>query len=201
MKQNVELKKENAELIHLLKKSKELIKDEVARFKSENLLLRRFVESVWTSVEGKVDEKLREQLRPLINLREAGKMNTSTTNNTDNPSVGPPSESPKLRPSIDELDQLRQKLAEREMQNCLLASQLAETRHESESVSGYLQYVQRRDCAVPKKPVADRPTLPVDSANVGSEADEEELPPKEQRAICGSASCVLPGFIRSLMQK
>ncbi len=204
MKQNVELKKENADLIRLLKKSKELIRDELGKSQAENQTLKRFVESVWTAAEGKVDDKLREEVKSLLGPRELGKMNTTTTNHTDNLAAEPIEGGPQPRERVgraehEELERLRH----REAQCRSLMLELSDARHEKESLVGYLLYTQHRSGGVERKGRGEKEALPVDSANVGSEADEEEMNGGEwgQEGRKVATPCVLPSFFRGLMLK
>ena len=51
VQQNTELKKKNNELLHLLKKSKDVIKNEMGKYKAENVAMKKFAETVLVWVE------------------------------------------------------------------------------------------------------------------------------------------------------
>ena len=195
MKQNIELKKENSELIKILKKSKEVIRDEIGKYKTENAILKKFAEASWPWVDGKLDEKLKEELKPLLTLsREAGKMNSTTTNHTDNLSAE------RSKSERDEIESLKQRLAEKEAESQTLLQDLAATKAESESIVSYIRYTKVKTISPSAIKKEQREVLPVDSANVGSDADEEEPIAEdwEKRRGQEGNGAVLPGFIKSL---
>ncbi len=183
MKQNLELKKENAELVRLLKRSKELIKDEIGRCSAENQTMRRFVEAAWSLTEGRVEEKLREQVRSIVG---SNKVNTNATANTESQS------SPGEREREDTIA-LRNELRSMDSKNRMLRGQVGELRSEGRTVAQYVSFVVRNRGG--KKP---EEALPVDSANVGSESDEDVGDSKKGRSEEGPQ---LPGFMKSLMLK
>jgi hypothetical protein len=59
-------------------------------------------------IESKLDEKLKEEIKPLLSIsRETGKLGFMTTNHTDNLSAE------RSKSERDELDTLKQKLIEK----------------------------------------------------------------------------------------
>ena len=62
--QNIKLKKENEELIRLLKKSRLYIKEEVRKYKPENIALKNFALVVWPWIETRIDEELKQEIEP-----------------------------------------------------------------------------------------------------------------------------------------
>jgi len=194
MKQNVELKKENSELIKLLKKSKEVIKDEIGKYKAENFLMKRFAEASWPYVEAKLEEKLKDEVKPLIAISKEsiGKMNSNTTNHTDHFSAE------KSKSNRDEIDNLRLKLAEKESETLSLQRELNRTRLENEMISKYLKFSQSHKFGIPSPTKKPKEILPVDSSNVGSEADEDEVEWIKKSEKERNGPTVIAGFIKSL---
>ncbi len=190
-KQNLELKKENAELIRLLKRSKELIRDEINKYAAENITMKHFLEMSWSLTEGKVDEKLREQVRSMIGIR----VNTlNATNNTEHVSAELPAS---VQPDSEELESLRRQLTAKEAQNKTLVRQMHAVHQESRAMAKYLSFTLQKRSPVPRFARRVDEVLPVDSANVGSDdEDEEKEAPRSQGTEAGKQ---VPGFIKSLM--
>ena len=208
MKQNADLKKENAELIRLLKKSKELLKDDVSKSRSENLAMKRFIEAAWSLVDGKIEEKLRDEVKPIIGIKDSsGKMNTITTNHTDNISAELQTErglkDKLLKIDPEELELLRRNLLEKDVQNKVQVLELNEIKRENENIVNYLVFSQNKKQLLPQHNYEEsKEILPVDSANVGSEADEDEI----SFETCSikrhnNTTTTLPGFIKTLTLK
>ena len=210
MKQNIELKKENAELIKLLKKSKDLIKDEIGKCRAENQAMKAFVEAAWPITEGKIEEKLRDQVKSIIGMRSS---NTIATNHTERMSSEPQSTEPNPSSKLtlvesEEIASLKHKLVVKDKQNKFLQAKISDAKSESKSVIEYLSYVlkRKRISVENDKMLLSKEVLPVDSANVGSEGDEDdkdELGFNLTKVLYDShnKNNLLPGFIKSLMLK
>ena len=210
MKQNMELKNENAELIKLLKKSKDLIKEEIGKFKGENQIMKRFLEATWSLTEGKIDEKLREQVRSIIGIR----VNTITTNHTEQVSselhsAEPSSKckSPKSNES-ESLRSLKEKLIEKENETTNLEARILDLQNEQRCMTTYFSFMLDRTSrdSLRRSGTIVHEVLPVDSANVGSEADEDEnidsittRTRKTDNTKKGEE--VFPGFIKTMLLK
>ena len=188
MKQNIELKKENAEIMRLLKKSKELIKDEITKCKAENQIMRRFLEAAWPVTEGKVEEKLRDQVKALIGI----KANTAPTNHSERVS-----DSQSAEKELEDLESLRKSMYKKEEQYNALRGRVEELGKENAAIKKYVEYSAVSDWKKEKK-LGRRlveGVLPVDSENVGSEGEEDE-----ENCEIGVVALV-PGFMKSLTLK
>eukprot|EP01022_Parablepharisma_sp_SALTPOND_P020066 TRINITY_DN3546_c0_g1_i1.p4 TRINITY_DN3546_c0_g1~~TRINITY_DN3546_c0_g1_i1.p4 ORF type:complete len:236 (+),score=54.17 TRINITY_DN3546_c0_g1_i1:3404-4111(+) len=170
VKQNVELKKENAELIRLLKKSKEIIKGEIGKLKQENQLMKKLAGIAWDATEGKIDEKLREQVKGIIGI----KANTGTTNHSEG------MEDTRKADIGEEVKKMRGKIASEEKRTTTLRTKMQDAKTENKAIKEYMGYAMMRKKNVEKRWV--------DSENIDSE--EEEAVPIEK---------VKAGFIRSLL--
>ena len=207
MKQNVELKKENAELIRLLKKSKEVIREELGKSKHENQIMKKFIETVWPIVDSKIEGGIKEEVKTIISFRDSGKMNTITTNHTDNISGEQQSErslkdkqlEQKLKSDREELEHMKQKLLAKEAQARVMQQERDGFRQENESMKNYLRF--SKNAALPTRKSEGKEILPVDSANVGSEADEDGEDWCGKKSGNHSLIGTLPGFIKSMMMK
>ena len=82
LQQNVELRKQNNELVHLLKKSKELIKAEIEKYKAENMIMKKFAEVAWNWAEPNLEDKLKDEVKTLL-MKPNTKVNSIATNSTD----------------------------------------------------------------------------------------------------------------------
>eukprot|EP00826_Nyctotherus_ovalis_P009088 TRINITY_DN12380_c0_g2_i2.p1 TRINITY_DN12380_c0_g2~~TRINITY_DN12380_c0_g2_i2.p1 ORF type:complete len:194 (-),score=72.32 TRINITY_DN12380_c0_g2_i2:168-704(-) len=133
VKQNEDLRKKNSELLQTLKKQKDLIKSRIMGFKSENDAMKRFAEAAWPWVEPRLDEELKETIRPLI--KDSARMNSETTNCTEHRSLD------KSHSSHEEAE-LKHKISSKEAEASNLTRTLKETKLENEVVAEYLKFVQ-----------------------------------------------------------
>lgn len=200
VKQSMEIKKENSELIKLLKKSKELFKDEINKSKAENQNLKSLLEAVWPIVDSRIDEKLREQIKNAIGVKEITKM---CTNDTEHISAKHPIkllDSPK---NDQEIASLKEEIAAKEAQNLGLLKKLNVFDNEIECMHKYWSLISMKKV---KNEQINMNMLPVDSANIGSECEEDEV--FNSKLGKSPSQChksewkeVIPGFVQSLILK
>lgn len=162
LQQNIELKKKNNELVRILKKSKELIKSEVGKYKAENNVMKRFAEAAWSWAEPKLNEKLKEEMKPIL-VKPSTKKYSITTNSTDHCS------GEKFKEDRYENELLKRRLSQKTLRTTSLMQRLNDTKQENAKLNRYLMFlVKRRD-----KRVDIKKELVADSENV--ESDEEEM--------------------------
>jgi hypothetical protein len=185
LQQNVELKKKNNELVRILKRSKELIKSEINKYKAENSIMKRFAEAAWVWAEPKLEEKLKEEVRPIL-LKPSTKMNSVATNSTDHCSAE------RFKEEHNDRKSLRCKLSQKNLRGTSLIQRLNTSKLENEKLNQYLEFLEK-GCAVEEK------ALMVDSENVESDEDEvvctwmnEEVPVHNEVPIA------IQTFIKSL---
>jgi len=185
LQQNVELKKKNNELVRILKKSKELIKSEINKYKAENLIMKKFTEAAWVWAEPKLEEKLKEEVRPIL-LKQSTKMSSIATNSTDHCSA----EGFKEERSDKEL--LKRKLSQKTLKSASLIQRLNDDKLKNKKLNQYLKFLEK-GCTVEEK------ALMVDSENVESDEDEvictwinEDVPVHDEVPVA------IPTFIKSL---
>jgi hypothetical protein len=164
--QNAKLKKENSELIKLLKKSQELIKEEVHKSKIENQTLKSLLATVWPTVENKIDEKLKEQIKNAIGIKESIEMSTNDTGHVSGMHASKEKDHDS-HSKDQEIASLKQEISSMDLVNTGLETKLRTAQNEIESMGKYLSYISG-------KVWTNEDYMQVDSANIGSEADEEE---------------------------
>ena len=177
IQQNTELKKKNNDLLHLLKKSKDIIKNEMGKYKEENLIMRKFAEASWIWVESKIEGQLKDELKPFLS-----KLNIKT-NTTENDYTNHCS-------AEDNVKFINKKNNE----NKYLTMKLNEVRAENERINEYLRFLERNSSTRKTKP------LIVSSENVESDTEEEIICPwsNEVKDSDNSNSVAMPTFIKSL---
>lgn len=177
LQQNAELKRKNCELVRVLKKSKELIRSEVARFRAENSVMKKFAEAAWGWAEHNLEDKLKEEVRPI--LVKTTKTNSIATNSTDHCS------GENLKDDPDH----RHKLSQRAFKASLL-QKLSDAKLENEKVSRYLYFLGSRS--------DKQEALVVDSENVESDDEVVCRWTKEGSGARSETPVTVPTFLKSL---
>eukprot|EP00826_Nyctotherus_ovalis_P028346 TRINITY_DN22402_c0_g1_i1.p1 TRINITY_DN22402_c0_g1~~TRINITY_DN22402_c0_g1_i1.p1 ORF type:complete len:249 (-),score=106.32 TRINITY_DN22402_c0_g1_i1:133-879(-) len=177
LQQNVELKRKNNELVRVLKKSKELIRSEVGKYKAENGVMKKFAEAAWAWAEPNLEEKLKEEVRPI--LVKTAKTNSIATNSTDHCSGE----------NLKDDSNHKCKLSQRAFKASLL-QKLNDTKLENEKLSRYLYFLGRRS--------ERQEALVVDSENVESDDEVVCRWTREENGVRNEIPVAVPTFLKSL---
>ena len=170
--QNLKLKKENEKLIQLIKKSKTFIKDEIKKYHSENLVMKKFLMTAWPLVGGQIDQKLAENLKPILESEHISKTlkvkseNVLRENHTKNIEIVK---------EKSEIIKLEEKLNNEKQLN--------------HTVIRYLNFLENRVINTNKNINED--IIPVDSSNLLSDEGDEIIEESGKEFA-------IPGFIKSL---
>ena len=176
IKQNLQLKKDNEKLMLLLKKSKAFIKDEIAKYRPENLIMKKFALTVWSWVESELDEKLKEEIKPIINREH----NIKTLS----------FRSKKIFSGIEEeLSLLKSEVEKKSNEILILQKKLNHAEQLNKSMMEYMNYMEKNTKYKEEKNIED--IIYVDSSNLISDEGDEEIHEF-------SKGPTVPGFVKSL---
>ena len=185
-KQNEDLKKQNSELLQSLKRNKDIIKEKIVKYKSENTIMKKFTETAWPWVEPRLDEELKASIKPLITaIKDTSKMNTESTNHTDHVSTE------KSHSNRGEIELLKQRIQNKKLEADNLEEKLKETLRENTIISEYLKYLETKPTNINE--------LFEDPSNIINDNDEEILNNSQTSdKVAHGVYRALPGFIRTL---
>ena len=180
VQQNTELKKKNNELLHLLKKSKDVIKNEMGKYKAENVAMKKFAETVWVWVEDKLESKLKEEMKPLIDKSKI-KVNITATNYTDQVLAD------------EEAEFINIKDSQKDSNTNNLMEKLNEIKVVNNEINKYLFFLERSTLLNKEN------TLILDSENVESDTENDMICrwTKGEKSY-DETPMTMPSFIKSL---
>jgi len=195
---NNELRKENSELVNLLKKSKEIIKAEALKYKSENQKLKKFLEFAWPLAENKIDEKLRDQIKSGIIIP---KVNTGTTEESENIFYEENQSQKDQKAFLAKSLEIKTKI-EGETKKCnILKRKIREARQENDSLKQFCKFaIQNKQNDVrSSQSIKDSENIESDEENLDNFMEEIILKKPESEKKNKNLTIQLPGFMKTLM--